>query len=148
MSHLVIWLRQGLAAVGVKAHTNHANTMQNTRVAIASQTWFKRNIMKKVIRRGHKRNLMEGSRALDRYHAKKKIIVSIEKSDIGMGYDVLVQTIGYPKTTGFVEGLGDTVGISPYSSALEVAKEVYKETKKANPDALVSLREINYVRAD
>ena len=72
----------------------------------------------------------------------KKIFVRVEKDDMFPNtHMVTVQTEGYPKTHGFVDPLGDTVGLGGnIADVNKIAMEVYKETKKANPDAKVILK--------
>lgn len=71
-----------------------------------------------------------------------KIIVRIEKDDVFPNtYMVTTQTIGYPKTTGFIEGLGDTVGLGGESHEINnIAMEVMRDMKESNPNAQVTLK--------
>ena len=74
---------------------------------------------------------------------RTRIFVRIEPDEFPPGsWMVTVQTEGYPKTTGFVEGLGDTVGLGGSKESIkDVAREVIRETQQANPNAEIIFEE-------
>ena len=67
-----------------------------------------------------------------------KIIIRIEKCEEWEGWEITAQTEGFPKTTAFLEGLGDTTGLLK-GEAEAFVEDVIKDTKEANPTAQIVL---------